>query len=195
MAGARSPCKRPTSALIFREVFRASNAASKAITPSATSASAITVVAAAVTCALVMMASYAGCEASARKRQHAERQRPHASHALHPSHALAFILARSSHALLGLHNLLMTALQFVVEGGHTLSGTIRPSGNKNAALPIISGALLTEHPVTLENVPRIRDVETLVELVSSAGVDVVWSGQNALQIHAKTVKAAQLDPA
>src|ERR1043165_6510125 len=59
----------------------------------------------------------------------------------------------------------MNALQFVVEGGHRLSGTIRPSGTKNAALPIIAAALLTDKPVVLRNVPRIRDVETLVELV------------------------------
>ena len=63
----------------------------------------------------------------------------------------------------------MGALQFSVEGGRPLSGTIRPSGNKNAALPIIAAALLTEHPVTLENVPRIRDVEILVALVKSVG--------------------------
>jgi UDP-N-acetylglucosamine 1-carboxyvinyltransferase len=88
----------------------------------------------------------------------------------------------------------MKALQFVVQGGHTLSGTIRPSGNKNAALPIICAALLTEHPVTLENVPRIRDVETLVELVGSTGVEVRWTGQNTLYIHAKTVQSANLDP-
>ncbi len=88
----------------------------------------------------------------------------------------------------------MSALQFLVEGGHRLSGTIRPSGNKNAALPIVCASLLTEHPVTLENVPRIRDVETLVELVASTGVDVRWSAQNTLQIHAKNVHAASLDP-
>ena len=88
----------------------------------------------------------------------------------------------------------MSALQFVVEGGHRLSGTIRPSGNKNAALPIIAAALLTDHPVILENVPRIRDVETLVELVRSLGVEVDWSGRNALRIHAREVHAAQLDP-
>lgn len=88
----------------------------------------------------------------------------------------------------------MSALQFVVEGGRTLSGTIRPSGNKNAALPIVCAALLTEHPVTLENVPRIRDVETLVELIASAGVDIAWTARNTLQIHAKTVRAEKLDP-
>jgi UDP-N-acetylglucosamine 1-carboxyvinyltransferase len=88
----------------------------------------------------------------------------------------------------------MNALQFVVEGGHRLSGSIRPSGNKNAALPIVAAALLSEHPVVLQNVPRIRDVETLVELVRSLDVDVKWAGNNTLHIHAKTVNAARLDP-
>jgi len=88
----------------------------------------------------------------------------------------------------------MSALQFIVEGGQRLSGTIRPSGNKNAALPIVCAALLTEHPVMLENVPRIRDVETLVDLVATLGVDVKWVERNALHIHAKTVKSAGLDP-
>jgi UDP-N-acetylglucosamine 1-carboxyvinyltransferase len=89
----------------------------------------------------------------------------------------------------------MNALQFVVQGGHKLSGTIRPSGNKNAALPIVCAALLTEHPVILENVPRIRDVETLVELIASLGVEIAWVERNTLHIHAKTVKADKLDPA
>jgi UDP-N-acetylglucosamine 1-carboxyvinyltransferase len=88
----------------------------------------------------------------------------------------------------------MSALQFIVEGGQRLSGTIRPSGNKNAALPIVCAALLTEHPVALENVPRIRDVETLVELIATLGVDVAWTSRNTLSIHAKTVKSASLDP-
>ncbi|MEX2154847.1 MAG: UDP-N-acetylglucosamine 1-carboxyvinyltransferase [Gemmatimonadaceae bacterium] len=88
----------------------------------------------------------------------------------------------------------MGALQYSVEGGRRLSGTIRPSGNKNAALPIIAAALLTEHPVTLENVPRIRDVEILVQLVKSVGAHVEWIERNALRIHAKSVVAAELDP-
>ena len=61
------------------------------------------------------------------------------------------------------------AVQYIVEGGRSLSGTITPSGNKNAALPIIAAALLSPEPVRLENVPRIRDTETLVELVRSLG--------------------------
>ena len=88
----------------------------------------------------------------------------------------------------------MSALQFLVEGGHTLSGSIRPSGNKNAALPIIAAALLTDRPVTLTNVPRIRDVEALVELIRSAGVGADWTARNSLAIHAKSLRSADLDP-
>lgn len=88
----------------------------------------------------------------------------------------------------------MPALQFVVQGGHRLSGRIRPSGNKNAALPIVAAALLCEEPVYLENVPRIRDVETLVELLRSVGASAEWSSRNALTIHAKTLRASELDP-
>ncbi len=85
-------------------------------------------------------------------------------------------------------------LQYIVEGGHRLTGTIEPSGNKNAALPIIAAALLTEHPVTLENVPRIRDTETLVELIRSVGASAEWRQRNTLAIHAKNIRAADLDP-
>ncbi|MEP6690169.1 MAG: UDP-N-acetylglucosamine 1-carboxyvinyltransferase [Gemmatimonadaceae bacterium] len=86
------------------------------------------------------------------------------------------------------------AHQYIVEGGHRLSGTIRPSGNKNAALPIVAAALLTSEPVILENVPRIRDVETLVELLAATGASAEWTARNALRIEAKMVRAASLDP-
>ena len=85
-------------------------------------------------------------------------------------------------------------IQYVVEGGHRLSGTITPAGNKNAALPIIAAALLTEHPVSLQNVPRIRDTETLVELIRSVGASAEWKQRNTLDIHAKNIRAADLDP-
>jgi len=88
----------------------------------------------------------------------------------------------------------MAAVQYIVEGGATLSGTIRPSGNKNAALPIIAASLLTEHPVTLSNVPRIRDTETLVELIRSVGASADWTDRNTLQIHAKSIRPSDLDP-
>ena len=88
----------------------------------------------------------------------------------------------------------MPPIQYIVEGGHRLTGTIEPSGNKNAALPIIAAALLTEHPVTLDNVPRIRDTETLVELIRSVGASAEWQKRNTLAIHAKDIRAADLDP-
>jgi len=88
----------------------------------------------------------------------------------------------------------MSAVQFIVEGGRRLSGSIRPSGNKNAALPIVAATLLTEHPVTLENVPRIRDIETLVELVRTTGAAAEWTARNTLQVHARSVNASTLDP-
>ena len=88
----------------------------------------------------------------------------------------------------------MAGLRYVVEGGHRLSGTIRPSGNKNAALPIVAAALLTEDEVRLENVPKIRDIETLVLLLRSVGAEAEWVGSNSLRIRAKDIHPATLDP-
>ena len=88
----------------------------------------------------------------------------------------------------------MPALQYVVQGGQRLSGRIRPSGNKNGALPIVAAALLCEEPVYLENVPRIKDVETLVLLLKSVGARADWTSRNALTIHAKSLKVSELDP-
>lgn len=88
----------------------------------------------------------------------------------------------------------MSSVQYVVEGGHRLSGTIEPSGNKNAALPIIAAALLTEHEVTLENVPRIRDTETLVQLLKAVGAEADWRERNTLVIHARQIHTDELDP-
>lgn len=85
-------------------------------------------------------------------------------------------------------------IQYFVEGGHSLSGTIRPSGNKNAALPIVAASLLTAEPVELTNVPRIRDVEALVELIASVGAEAEWTGRNELRIHAKSLSPKDLDP-
>ncbi|HEX6057589.1 MAG TPA: UDP-N-acetylglucosamine 1-carboxyvinyltransferase [Gemmatimonadaceae bacterium] len=87
----------------------------------------------------------------------------------------------------------MPAQQFIVEGGHRLAGTIRPSGNKNAALPIVAATLLTSEEVVLENVPRIRDIETLVELVRTVGAEIEWSARNTLRVRAAEVRATSLD--
>src|SRR5947208_16192083 len=73
---------------------------------------------------------------------------------------------------------------FVIEGGYPLSGRVRAAGNKNGALPILAGCLLTEEPVTLTNVPRIRDVETMVELLARPGADAEWAAANEVRVHA-----------
>lgn len=83
---------------------------------------------------------------------------------------------------------------FLVEGGHRLSGSIRPAGNKNAALPCISAALLTDQPVVLENVPRIRDVETLLEIVSALGARVEWLDDATVRIEAVGLEGGSPDP-
>jgi UDP-N-acetylglucosamine 1-carboxyvinyltransferase len=82
---------------------------------------------------------------------------------------------------------------FVIEGGRPLRGSIRATGNKNAALPIIAAALLTDEPVTLRNVPAIRDVETMLELVGDLGVEVERLGDGAVRIVAEDVRKTELD--
>jgi UDP-N-acetylglucosamine 1-carboxyvinyltransferase len=76
---------------------------------------------------------------------------------------------------------------FVIEGGRPLSGRVRASGNKNGALPILAACLLTEEPVLLENVPRIRDVDTMLGLLSHLGADAEWTGPNTVRILAQNI--------
>jgi UDP-N-acetylglucosamine 1-carboxyvinyltransferase len=73
---------------------------------------------------------------------------------------------------------------FVIDGKQPLSGRIRAAGNKNGALPILAACVLTGEPVTLTNVPRIRDVDTMIELVGDLGGDASWAGPNELQVNA-----------
>ncbi len=85
-------------------------------------------------------------------------------------------------------------LRYKVRGGRALKGTIRPAGNKNAALPILAATLLAEGPCELENVPRIKDVESMLELLSHLGATVEWFGPNAVRVDTKGVQAKPLDP-
>jgi UDP-N-acetylglucosamine 1-carboxyvinyltransferase len=62
--------------------------------------------------------------------------------------------------------------KFVIRGGNPLLGTIRTSGAKNAALPAMAAALLTEEPVILENIPQVRDIETTRKLLTAMGAEV-----------------------
>ena len=63
----------------------------------------------------------------------------------------------------------------IVHGGHPLSGTIVPSGNKNSVLPILCATLLTDEPVTLRNVPAITDLEKLVNFFTQHGSHIAWN--------------------
>jgi UDP-N-acetylglucosamine 1-carboxyvinyltransferase len=66
----------------------------------------------------------------------------------------------------------------IINGGNKLSGTIKPSGNKNSALPIICASLLTDQPVTLKNIPKLIDVKKLIETLRSIGSQIDWDQEN-----------------
>ncbi len=83
---------------------------------------------------------------------------------------------------------------FVIEGGRPLSGTVRASGNKNGALPILAATVLCSDVVHLSNVPRIRDVETMTELLADLGAAVDWTGPNEIRVDPRGVERTDLDP-
>jgi UDP-N-acetylglucosamine 1-carboxyvinyltransferase len=83
---------------------------------------------------------------------------------------------------------------FVIEGGHRLHGTLKAAGNKNGALPILAATLLTTDSVSLSNVPRIRDVQTMIDLLEDLGADVAWTGPNEVTVHAADIEKHELDP-
>lgn len=83
---------------------------------------------------------------------------------------------------------------FRVTGGRPLTGTIRPAGNKNAALPILAATLLADGPCRIDNVPRIRDVETLLALLQHVGASVQWQGPNTVEIDTSKAEPKPLDP-
>lgn len=84
--------------------------------------------------------------------------------------------------------------KFVIQGGHPLSGSVTPSGNKNAALPLLAACLLTEEPVILHNVPEIRDVQAMRDLLLSLGVSIQTMANHTWKVQASEVCPADLDP-
>jgi UDP-N-acetylglucosamine 1-carboxyvinyltransferase len=85
-------------------------------------------------------------------------------------------------------------MHYRIEGPASLGGRFTPAGNKNAALPILAGSLLADAPVVLDNVPDIRDVRTLVELMSSIGASVDWEGNGRVVVDPSGVTGGTLDP-
>ena len=85
--------------------------------------------------------------------------------------------------------------KFIVEGGRTLSGTIKPQGSKNEALQVICATLLTNEPVVLHNIPDIEDVRTIITLLNRLGVQITQLGQGSYQFCAAHVdKEALFNP-
>ncbi len=84
--------------------------------------------------------------------------------------------------------------KFVIEGGIPLHGEVTPAGNKNAALPLLAACLLTDEPVILHNVPRIRDVLTMRALLESLGVTIETLDDHSWRIQAREVRPADLSP-
>jgi UDP-N-acetylglucosamine 1-carboxyvinyltransferase len=82
--------------------------------------------------------------------------------------------------------------KFIIQGGVPLSGEIVPAGNKNAALPILAACLLTEEELVVRNVPRIRDVESMLGLLERLGVNVTRR-ENEVRLRADTIPGTEVD--
>ncbi len=84
--------------------------------------------------------------------------------------------------------------KFIIEGGIPLKGEITPSGNKNAALPILAACILTEEPIILHNVPDILDVHTMRALLESLGVHFETMDAHTWKVQASEICPGELDP-
>ena len=82
---------------------------------------------------------------------------------------------------------------FIIEGGHTLSGTITPQGAKNEALEVIAATLLTDQPVHITNIPDILDVNNLIKLLEEIGVKVTRNSRNDYTFQADDINLEYLD--
>jgi UDP-N-acetylglucosamine 1-carboxyvinyltransferase len=85
--------------------------------------------------------------------------------------------------------------RFVVDGGHPVTGTIAPAGNKNEALPVLAASLLVPGEVVIDNVPRIEDVAILLEALRQLGVAVRHDDAHTVRLDATTLTGSAPDPA
>ena len=70
--------------------------------------------------------------------------------------------------------------KFLIRGGNVLNGTVKISGAKNAALPLLASMILAETPITLTNVPNLKDVNTLVKLIAGLGITMTYEGDTVV---------------
>ena len=86
--------------------------------------------------------------------------------------------------------------KLIIEGGHSLSGHIKASGAKNSALPILASSLLLEGKLTLSNIPHLKDVTTMIEVLGSMGANITLDEEMNFQISKiilkKTIKLMKL---
>ena len=80
-----------------------------------------------------------------------------------------------------------------IQGGRKLRGRLQVSGMKNAATPILAAALLTDEPCLLHRIPRIRDVDRMLEILRSLGATAEWVGDHDVRVEAKDVSLQTLD--
>ena len=83
--------------------------------------------------------------------------------------------------------------KLIINGQQKISGTFTPLGNKNAALPMLAACLLTDQPVTLHNVPAIKDVQIMLELLSGLGVSIEQH-EHSITLQAASLQATRLNP-
>jgi UDP-N-acetylglucosamine 1-carboxyvinyltransferase len=84
--------------------------------------------------------------------------------------------------------------EYRIEGGFPLTGTIRASGNKNAALPCIAASLLTGDPVVLRNIPDIEDVQVMLEVYAALGGEVERPAPNTLRLILRNIRSSEIPP-
>ncbi len=84
---------------------------------------------------------------------------------------------------------------YVVKGGIPLSGTLHPSGSKNAALPILAASLLTDRDVIIDNLPDIRDVRTMLDILAGLGVSISGKPPGTVVLNASALKPGSIDVA
>jgi UDP-N-acetylglucosamine 1-carboxyvinyltransferase len=84
--------------------------------------------------------------------------------------------------------------QYVIEGGFPLKGRITASGNKNSALPCLAATLLTDQPVTLQNLPEIEDVHVMIEILKTLGSSVEKLGRNEYRFQTLDIKREEIPP-
>lgn len=83
--------------------------------------------------------------------------------------------------------------KFIIQGKHPLKGAVKSQGAKNASLPILAATLLTDKECLIKNVPRIKDVENILEILKSLGSRIKWKDEHTLLISSQEVALSLLD--